>query len=154
MAAFEADPEAVYAYVGAFFAGARDAGVEHIVVSPGSRSTPLTISARHTDGLRTWVELDERAAAFFALGLAKASGKPAILVCTSGTAAANYLPAVVEAHYSRVPMLVATTDRPPELRDWGVGQTIEQSGLYGGYVRWESEVPVPAAGSENCVIRQ
>ncbi|MCR9094082.1 MAG: 2-succinyl-5-enolpyruvyl-6-hydroxy-3-cyclohexene-1-carboxylic-acid synthase [bacterium] len=144
--AFVADPAAVYAYVGAFFHGVRAAGVEHVVVSPGSRSTPLTISARHTPGLRTWVELDERAAAFFALGLAKASGRPAVLVCTSGTAAANYLPAIVEAHYSRVPMIVATTDRPPELRDWGAGQTIEQNGLYGGYTRWASEVPIPEAG--------
>ncbi|MGB0618934.1 MAG: 2-succinyl-5-enolpyruvyl-6-hydroxy-3-cyclohexene-1-carboxylic-acid synthase [Myxococcota bacterium] len=148
MGAFGADPAAVYAYVGAFFHGVREAGVEHVVVSPGSRSTPLTITARHTPGLRTWVELDERAAAFFALGIAKATGRPAVLVCTSGTAAANYLPAIVEAHYSRVPMIVATTDRPPELRDWGVGQTIEQNGLYGGYVRWASEVPVPAAGDD------
>ena len=146
--AFVAEPRAVYTYVGAFFAGLRDAGVQHVVVSPGSRSTPLTLTARHTPGLRTWVELDERAAAFFALGLAKASGRPAVLVCTSGTAAANYLPAIVEAHYSRVPMIVATTDRPPELRDWGAGQTIEQSGLYGRYVRWASETPVPAEGDD------
>ncbi len=146
--AFVAEPRAVYAYVGAFFAGVRDAGVQHVVVSPGSRSTPLTITARHTPGLRTWVELDERAAAFFALGLAKASGRPAVLVCTSGTAAANYLPAIVEAHYSRVPMIVATSDRPPELRDWGAGQTIEQTGLYGRYARWTSEVPVPAEGDD------
>ncbi|MEM9174343.1 MAG: 2-succinyl-5-enolpyruvyl-6-hydroxy-3-cyclohexene-1-carboxylic-acid synthase [Myxococcota bacterium] len=148
MDAFVADPAAVYTYVGAFFHGVREAGVEHVVVSPGSRSTPLTITARHTPGLRTWVELDERAAAFFALGLAKASGRPAVLVCTSGTAAANYLPAIVEAHYSRVPMIVATTDRPPELRDWGAGQTIEQNGLYGRYARWASEVPIPAAGED------
>lgn len=148
MAAFEADPEAVYAYVGAFFHGLREAGVRHVVVSPGSRSTPLTVTARHTPGLQTWVELDERAAAFFALGLAKASGRPALLVCTSGTAAANYLPAIVEAHYSRVPMIVATSDRPPELRDWGAGQTIEQTGLYGRYVRWASEVPIAGAGAD------
>lgn len=148
MGAFDADPRAVYGYVGAFFAGVRDAGVRHVVVSPGSRSTPLTVTARHTPGLRTWVELDERAAAFFALGLAKATGRPAVLVCTSGTAAANYLPAIVEAHYSRVPMIVATTDRPPERRDWGVGQTIEQAGLYGRYVRWVSEVPLPEGGGD------
>lgn len=148
MAAFVADPAAVYAYVGAFFHGLREAGVRHAVVSPGSRSTPLAITARHTPGLRTFVELDERAAAFFALGLAKASGRPAVLVCTSGTAAANYLPAIVEAYYARVPMIVATTDRPPELRDWGAGQTIEQNGLYGRYARWASEVPIPAAGDD------
>lgn len=148
MAAFEGDPASVYGVVGTFFHGLARAGVEHVVVSPGSRSTPLTITARHTPGLRTWVELDERSGGFFALGLAKATGRPVVLVCTSGTAAANYLPAVVEAHYARVPLIVATTDRPAELRDWGAGQTIDQVGLYGRYVRWASEVPVPAAGSE------
>ncbi|MGY8737777.1 MAG: thiamine pyrophosphate-binding protein, partial [bacterium] len=120
-----ADPEAVYRFTGTFFESLRLSGVAHVVISPGSRSTPLSITARHTPGLRTWIELDERAAGFFALGLAKASGRPAVLVCTSGTAAANYLPAVVEAYYSRVPMIVATTDRPAELRDWGAGQTID-----------------------------
>lgn len=148
MADFVADPAAVYAFTGQFFRSLREAGVEHVVISPGSRSTPLSITARHTQGLQSWIELDERAAAFFALGLAKASGRPAVLICTSGTAAANYLPAVVEAHYSRVPMIVATTDRPAELRDWGAGQTIEQVGLYGGYVRWAVELPVPEAGED------
>ncbi len=148
MRAFEADPEAVYAVVGRFFHALARAGVRHVVVSPGSRSTPLAITARHVPGLRTWVDLDERAAAFFALGLAKASGVPAVLVCTSGTAAANYLPAIVEAHYARVPMIVATADRPPERRDWGVGQTIEQVGLYGGYTRWAVDLPVPTAGDD------
>jgi 2-succinyl-5-enolpyruvyl-6-hydroxy-3-cyclohexene-1-carboxylate synthase len=143
-----ADPTAVYGFVGAFFSALRQSGVEHVVVSPGSRSTPLAIVAERMQGLRVWIELDERAAAFFALGLAKASGRPALLVCTSGTAAANYLPAVVEAHYSRVPLLVATADRPPELRDWGAGQTIDQVGLYGRYPRWSVEVPVPGAGQD------
>jgi len=147
-AAFRADPDAVYTFVGAFFAALRESGVEHVVVSPGSRSTPLAIVAERTSGLRTWVELDERAAAFFALGLGKAGGRPALLVCTSGTAAANYLPAIVEAHYSRVPLLVATADRPAELRDWGAGQTIDQVGLYGRYPRWAVEVPVPGAGAD------
>ena len=142
------DPEAVYAFVGSFFRALRESGVEHVVVSPGSRSTPLAIVAHRTPGLRTWIELDERAAAFFALGLGKASGRPALLVCTSGTAAANYFPAVIEAHYSRVPLLVATADRPPELRDWGAGQTIDQPGLYGRYPRWSVEVPVPGAGED------
>lgn len=148
MGAFLADPEAVYRFTGTFFESLRLSGVAHVVISPGSRSTPLSITARHTPGLRTWIELDERAAGFFALGLAKASGRPAVLVCTSGTAAANYLPAVVEAHYSRVPMIVATTDRPAELRDWGAGQTIDQVGLFGGYARWASELPVPEAGED------
>jgi 2-succinyl-5-enolpyruvyl-6-hydroxy-3-cyclohexene-1-carboxylate synthase len=144
--AFKADPTGVYRFIGRFFRGLRSAGTQHIVISPGSRSTPLAVTARQIDGLRTWVELDERAAAFFALGLAKESRRPAVLVCTSGTAAANYLPAIIEAHYSRIPMIVATSDRPPELRDWGAGQTIEQVGLYGKYPRWSVEVPVPEDG--------
>ncbi len=146
--AFEADPHGVYAFVGVFFASLRASGVEHVVISPGSRSTPLAIVARRTPGLRCWIELDERAAGFFALGLAKSSGRPALLVCTSGTAAANYLPAVVEAHYSRVPILLATADRPPELRDWGAGQTIDQVDLYGRYPRWTVEVPTPLEGAD------
>ena len=144
--AFVADSAAVYAFIGRFFAGLRDAGAEHVVVSPGSRSTPLAVAARQIDGLRIWLELDERAAAFFALGLAKESGRPSILVCTSGTAAANYYPAIIEAHYSRIPLIVATADRPPELREWGVGQTIDQVGLYANYPRWCVDVPIPEAG--------
>ncbi|MFK7898079.1 MAG: 2-succinyl-5-enolpyruvyl-6-hydroxy-3-cyclohexene-1-carboxylic-acid synthase [Myxococcota bacterium] len=148
MSAFQADAAAVYAFTGAFFSALAEANVEHIVISPGSRSTPLAISAERTDPLRTWIELDERAAAFFALGIAKATGRPAALVCTSGTAAANYLPAVIEAHYSRVPLIILSADRPPELRDWGAGQTIEQPGLYGRYPRWTAEVPIPTEGED------
>ncbi|MEE8164295.1 MAG: thiamine pyrophosphate-binding protein, partial [Myxococcota bacterium] len=90
--------------MGRFFESLAASGVEHVCISPGSRSTPLAISADRTPGLRTWVGLDERAASFFALGLAKATRRPVAILCTSGTAAANYLPAVVEAHYSRVPL--------------------------------------------------
>lgn len=144
--AFEADPEAVYAYAGEFFAALAAAGVAHVVISPGSRSTPLAVSAERCPALRTWIELDERAAGFFALGVGRATGLPAALVCTSGTAAANYLPAVVEAHHARVPLLVLSADRPSELRDFGAGQTIEQAGLYGRYPRWSVEVPIPEAG--------
>lgn len=143
---FEADPEAVYAYASRFFASLAAAGVGHVVISPGSRSTPLAIAAERCPALRTWIELDERAAGFFALGLGKATRVPAALVCTSGTAAANYLPAVVEAHHARVPLLVFTADRPSELRDFGAGQTIEQTGLYGRHPRWSVEVPIPEAG--------
>jgi 2-succinyl-5-enolpyruvyl-6-hydroxy-3-cyclohexene-1-carboxylate synthase len=146
--AYVADPNEVYAFVGRFFESLCAAGARHVVISPGSRSTPLSIAADRTSGLRTWIGLDERAAGFFALGLAKATRHPAVLICTSGTAAANYLPAIVEAHYSRVPLIVLTADRPPELRDWGVGQTIEQVGLYGHYPRWSIEVPVPAGGDD------
>ncbi len=114
------------------------------VVSPGSRSMPLALTADRTAGLRSWVRIDERSAGYFALGLAKGAGRPAVLVCTSGTAAANYLPAVVEAHYSGVPLVVLTADRPPELRGWGAGQTIDQHSLYGSHVRWFCETPVPS----------
>jgi 2-succinyl-5-enolpyruvyl-6-hydroxy-3-cyclohexene-1-carboxylate synthase len=143
---FLADPTTVYTFVGRFFNSLRTAGVQHVVLSPGSRSTPLSICADQTDGLRTWIQLDERSAAFFALGLAKATRRPVALVCTSGTAAANYFPAIIEAYYSRVPLIVLTADRPPELRDWGAGQTIEQGNLYGRYSRWSVEVPIPMAG--------
>ena len=146
MSSFDADPVAVHRFVDRFFESLVEAGVEHAVISPGSRSTPLTLGADRQPGLRTWIQLDERAAAFFALGLAKASGRPAIVICTSGTAAANHLPAIVEAHYSRVPLIVATADRPPELRDWGAGQTIEQNGLFGRYPRWAVELPLATAG--------
>jgi len=146
--AFAADPAAVYAFVGRFFESLVASGVEHVCISPGSRSTPLAISADRTPGLRSWVGLDERAASFFALGLAKATRRPVAMLCTSGTAAANYLPAVVEAHYSHVPLLLLTADRPPELRDWGAGQTIEQPFLYGRYPRWTVEVPMAAGGAD------
>ena len=145
--AFRADPDAVYAFVGRFFESLAAAGVAHVVISPGSRSTPLAISAERCRGLRTWIELDERAAAFFALGIGKATGRPAVLVCTSGTAAANYLPAIIEAHHARVPLIALTADRPTELRDFGAGQTIEQSGLYGRHPRWSVEVPIAEAGA-------
>lgn len=117
-------------------------GVTHAIVSPGSRSTPLTIAARWTDGLEVSIHLDERSAGFHALGLARASRRPVVLICTSGTAAANYLPAVIEAHYTGVPLLVFTADRPPELRDWGAGQTIDQVRLFGSHVRHFAELPV------------
>jgi len=146
--AFAADPVAVYAYVEAFFEALARAGMQHVVLSPGSRSTPLAIAAERTAGLRTWVQLDERCAAFFALGLAKASRRAVALVCTSGTAAANYLPAIVEAHHARTPLLALSADRPPELRDWGAGQTIDQTGLYGRYPRWAAEVPIPLRGDD------
>ena len=120
------------------------AGVADAVVSPGSRSMPLALTVDATAGLRTWIRIDERSAGYFALGLAKGSRRPVLLVCTSGTAAANYLPAVVEAHYSGVPLVVLTADRPPELRGWGAGQTIDQHGLYGSHAGWFCETPVPS----------
>ena len=117
-----------------------DAGVADVVVCPGSRSTPLALATRAHRGLRVRVLLDERSAGFFALGLAKASGRPVAVACTSGTAAAELTPAVIEAAQARVPLIVLTADRPPELRDVGAGQTIDQLKLYGGAAKWFVEL--------------
>src|SRR3954469_17596372 len=115
-------------------------GVRYACTSPGSRSTPLVLSLVRDPRLLALSHLDERCAAFFALGLAKVSRLPAVLACTSGTAAANYAPAVFEAFEARVPMLVLTADRPPELREIGAGQTIDQIKLYGSAAKWIVEV--------------
>ena len=139
----------VYDVVAAFAARLAALGVTDAVISPGSRSTALALCLDARPDLSTWVQLDERSAGFFALGLGRATGRPAALVCTSGTAAANYLPAVVEASHAGIPMIVCTADRPPELRGWGSPQTIDQVGMYGTAVRWSIDLPVPEeAGSE------
>lgn len=123
-------------------------GVQHAVVSPGSRSTPLTVALAAHPGIEAIPVLDERSGGFFALGLARRTGRPVALVCTSGTAAANYLPAVIEARESRVPLLVLTADRPPELRDCAAGQAIDQQKLFGGYPNFYHELAVPEARLE------
>ncbi len=123
-------------------------GVAGAVTSPGSRSTPLVLSLVRDGGFPCTSQVDERAAGFFAIGMAKASGRPAVLACTSGTAAANYLPAVIEAREARVPLIVLTADRPPELRDSGAGQTIDQLKLYGDAVKLFAEVGVDCATPE------
>ena len=115
-------------------------GVGHACTSPGSRSTPLVVPLVRDGRIRCWSHVDERSGAFFALGLAKATGRPVVLACTSGTAAANYAPAVHEAHEAGVPLVVLTADRPPELRDVGAGQVIDQIGLYGSAAKWFVEV--------------
>ena len=120
-------------------------GVRTAVTCPGSRSTPLTTALARHPALETVPVLDERSAAFFALGCAKRSGLPTVLVCTSGTAVANFLPAVVEAHESGVPLVVLTADRPPELRDCASGQTIDQQKIFGGFVGFYHEMAVPEA---------
>ena len=123
----------------------RRLGLAHVVISPGSRSTPLAHAFAEEAGIQVTVALDERSAAFIALGIAKATRRPAVLLCTSGTAAANYLPAVVEARLSATPLLVLTADRPPELRECHSGQTITQNGIYAGYPVWSAEAAVPSA---------
>ncbi|MGZ4166823.1 MAG: 2-succinyl-5-enolpyruvyl-6-hydroxy-3-cyclohexene-1-carboxylic-acid synthase [Solirubrobacteraceae bacterium] len=120
-------------------------GLTHACTSPGSRNTPILLSLAREPRIRTWSHIDERCAAFFALGAAKATGRPAAVTCTSGTAAANYLPGVVEACHARVPLIVLTADRPPELRDVGAGQAIDQLKLYGDAVKWFVEVGVDSA---------
>jgi 2-succinyl-5-enolpyruvyl-6-hydroxy-3-cyclohexene-1-carboxylate synthase len=111
-------------------------GVTDAVVAPGSRSTPLALALARDERLRVQVVLDERSAAFRAVGLALASARPVVVLCTSGTAAANFHPAVIEASHARIPLIVCTADRPPELRDTGAGQTIDQVHLFGNAVRW------------------
>lgn len=121
----------------------RRCGVAHAVIAPGSRSAPLTLALALNPEIETVAALDERSAAFFALGLAKRTCEPVVLVCTSGTAAANFLPAVVEAHYSNVPLIILTADRPAHLRGVGAGQAIDQVKLYGSYAAYAHELPLP-----------
>ena len=120
-------------------------GMQHACTSPGSRNSPIVVSLVRDRRLRCWSHIDERCAGFFALGLAKATGVPVALTCTSGTAAANLAPAVIEAWHARVPLIVLTADRPAELRDVGAGQAIDQLKLYGDAVKWFVEVQAPDA---------
>ena len=123
-------------------------GIQTVITSPGSRSTPLTVAAARNPRIEALSILDERSAAFYALGLAKSTGRPVALVCTSGSAAANYWPAVVEASMGGTPLLLLTADRPPELRNCASGQTIDQCKLYGDYVRHFAELSLPQASPD------
>ncbi|MCD8482950.1 MAG: 2-succinyl-5-enolpyruvyl-6-hydroxy-3-cyclohexene-1-carboxylic-acid synthase [Verrucomicrobia bacterium] len=128
------------AYVAAVLASL-EVGV--VVISPGSRSTPLTFACARQEGLQCLSVLDERSAGFIALGAARASRRPSVLICTSGSAAAHYLPAVIEAHESGVPLIVLTADRPAEARFCRSGQTIDQQRIFGEFVCFASEWPLP-----------
>ena len=123
----------------------------HAVVCPGSRSTPLALAVAAEPRLTLHVRLDERSAGFTALGIGMATGRPAVVVVTSGTAAAELHAAVVEADLARIPMLVCTADRPPELRDVGAPQTIDQHRLFGSAPRWFADPGVPDEGSRSVV---
>src|SRR3954466_7273897 len=126
-------------------------GMTHAVTSPGSRNAPLALVLAAEPRLQAVSVLDERCAGFVALGMAKASGRPVAVTCTSGSAAANLLPAIVEAHEARVPLIVLTADRPPELRETGAGQAIDQIKLYGGFAKWFVEVGNHEAGTDTAV---
>jgi 2-succinyl-5-enolpyruvyl-6-hydroxy-3-cyclohexene-1-carboxylate synthase len=124
------------------------AGVSHACISPGSRSAPLALALWRQPGIHSWIHVDERCSGFFALGIARQTGRPVAVLTTSGTAVANLHPAVAEASESRTPLVVITADRPPELRGRGAGQTIDQLKLFGSAVRWFCEVGVHAASDE------
>ena len=145
----KADPKAVALYLGEFFAELMRCGVRNVVVSPGSRSTPLAMAAfelsqRFPDRLHVTVDVDERGAAFLALGVGKATGVPAAVVCTSGTAVANWYPAVLESESSRVPLLLLSGDRPPQLQGLGAPQTCDQLHAFGTHVRAFRQMLVPS----------
>ena len=123
-------------------------GLNCAVICPGSRSTPLSVAFAESPDIEVIPILDERSAAFFALGKAKATGLPVAVVCTSGTAGANFYSAVVEANLSRVPLLLLTADRPQELRNCHSGQTINQLGLFSNYPNWQTELAVPSVRME------
>ena len=129
-------------------------GITHACLSPGSRSTPLALALARHPSIDLQVHLDERSSAFVAVGMAKATGRPAIVATTSGTAVAELLPATVEASQARVPLVLLTADRPPRLRGTGANQTIVQPGIFGGYVRASLDLPVPAAAGQEAWWRQ
>ena len=137
---------------GIFVTELKKLGLDFVCIAPGSRSTPLAVAFAES-GIRVYVHSDERSAAYFALGLARASHKPVALVCTSGTAAANFFPALIEANYSEAPLIVLTADRPAEMRESGANQTIDQLKLFGDQVRWFADVPAPEANFSKHLLR-
>ena len=138
----------LHAFVAAFVDELARCGLKHVNICPGSRSTPLAVLFHQHPELKVWTHLDERSAAYFALGQAKAGRRPTVVLGTSGTATLNFAPAVAEAFYGRVPLLILTADRPPELQEVGATQTISQSRLYGRHVKKCTELPLPEGGSD------
>lgn len=141
------------AWADTFVAELAACGLTAVCIAPGSRSTPLTLAfARHPE-IKLYLHLDERSAAFFALGLALATDRPVAVVCTSGTAAAEFHPAVVEAYQSQVPLLVLTADRPHDVRYSGANQTIDQVKMYGDHVLWSFDLAIPQANPAALTVR-
>ena len=130
----------------ALIAGFIAAGVTDAVISPGSRSTPLALAMLRQPRLRCQVAIDERSAAFFALGMAKVQRHPVLLLATSGTAPANWLPAIIEAGQAGVPLIAISADRPPELQNCGANQTVNQTGMFAPYARAAHALGTPHAG--------
>ncbi len=153
----KANPQATARFLTAFIDELVRWGIRDVVISPGSRSTPLAVTAyelsiRHPEALSVHVDVDERSAGFMALGMAKASGRPTVLVCTSGTAVANYYPAVMEANVSRVPLIVLTGDRPGRLQNLGAPQTCDQLGVFGSHVATFRQMPLPADDADTLLF--
>lgn len=146
------NPSTVYANI--FVDELIRSGLKHVCFVPGSRHTPLILAfARYKDKINIYSHLDERSASFFALGLALASDEPVAIVCTSGSAGANFFPAIVEAHQSRVPLIVLTADRPHELRQSGANQTIDQVKMFGDFVLWFYDAPLPEENPPAVALR-
>ncbi len=146
-------PNRNYVWTYTFVQALVEAGLRSVVIAPGSRSTPLTMAFAQHPAMRVYSHVDERGAAFMALGLALSEDAPAAVVCSSGTAAANFYPAVVEAHYAHVPLLVLTADRPHELRESGANQTVDQVKMYGDHVLWAYDVALPEVDPSELALR-
>lgn len=140
--------KALTEYVGTFVDSLYRSGVHHVVICPGSRSTPLAMTMANHSDMKVWIQIDERSAAYFALGMAKAEREPVAILCSSGTAAANFFPAIVEARQARIPLIILTADRPHELRDVGAPQAIDQIKIFGEYVKWFSEMALPESSED------
>lgn len=142
------------AFATALVDGLVGSGLRHACISPGSRSGPLAIAFARNQRIRTWVHVDERSGAFFALGMAKRTGEPVAVLTTSGTAAAELHPAVLEAHHSRTPLVLLTADRPPEVQDRGANQTVDQARLFGSATRWTFDPGPPEASTTRAFAAQ